>query len=196
MKRFVADRKRAESDELSAIEKMSKMEQYGTPKLVQHMTSKLIQLRAEISTKETSSEQNSSQSSHEGKDGIGYQRPENPKPSWLKNRLEKDKAKVGSKYFVQHQPWRNSRKAKSGWRKTQPKRDLYGQHMKSKLNISHFNYAQTLKDTYTGKTVKIDSDLVIYRTILVRTFQVVTICRVDKSEVLVVLISPHYSKRH
>ncbi|KZV20296.1 hypothetical protein F511_43000 [Dorcoceras hygrometricum] len=42
----------------------------------------------------------------------------------------------------------------------------------------------------------IDSDLVIYRTTLLRTFQVVTICRVDKSEVLVVLISPHDSKRH
>ncbi|KZV27800.1 hypothetical protein F511_37242 [Dorcoceras hygrometricum] len=45
-------------------------------------------------------------------------------------------------------------------------------------------------------SMQMDSDLVIYRTILVRTFQVVTICRVDKSEVLVVLISPHYSKRH
>ncbi|KZV49342.1 dirigent protein 5-like [Dorcoceras hygrometricum] len=32
------------------------------------------------------------------------------------------------------------------------------------------------------KSLKIDSDLVIYRTTLVRTFQVVTICRVDKSE--------------
>ncbi|KZV32664.1 VHS domain-containing protein [Dorcoceras hygrometricum] len=42
--------------------------------------------------------------------------------------------------------------------------------------------------------MQIDSDLVIYRTTLVRTFQVVTICRVDKSEVLVVLISPHDSK--
>ncbi|KZV14127.1 protein ASPARTIC PROTEASE IN GUARD cell 2-like [Dorcoceras hygrometricum] len=41
-----------------------------------------------------------------------------------------------------------------------------------------------------------DSDLVIYRTTLVRTFQVVTICRVDKSEILVVQVSPHYSKRH
>ncbi|KZV18320.1 hypothetical protein F511_27855 [Dorcoceras hygrometricum] len=40
--------------------------------------------------------------------------------------------------------------------------------------------------------MQIDSDLVIYRTTLVRTFQVVTICRVDKSEVLVVLISPHF----
>ncbi|KZV16709.1 importin-9-like [Dorcoceras hygrometricum] len=36
-----------------------------------------------------------------------------------------------------------------------------------------------------------DSDLVIYRTTLVRTFQVVTICRVDKSEVLVVLKGPY-----
>ncbi|KZV47619.1 putative LRR receptor-like serine/threonine-protein kinase [Dorcoceras hygrometricum] len=45
-------------------------------------------------------------------------------------------------------------------------------------------------------SMQIDSDLVIYRTALVRTFQVVTICRVDKSEVLVVLISPHDSKRH
>ncbi|KZV37305.1 monosaccharide-sensing protein 2-like [Dorcoceras hygrometricum] len=41
---------------------------------------------------------------------------------------------------------------------------------------------------------KIDSDLVIYRTTLLRTFQVVTICRVDKYEVLVVPISPHDSK--
>ncbi|KZV50060.1 F-box/kelch-repeat protein-like [Dorcoceras hygrometricum] len=40
-------------------------------------------------------------------------------------------------------------------------------------------------------SMQIDSDLVIYRTTLVRTFQVVTICRVDKYEVLVVLISPH-----
>ncbi|KZV41990.1 hypothetical protein F511_16938 [Dorcoceras hygrometricum] len=44
-------------------------------------------------------------------------------------------------------------------------------------------------------SMQMDSDLVIYRTTLVRTFQVVTIYRVDKSEVLVVLISPHYSKR-
>ncbi|KZV42830.1 mucin-2-like [Dorcoceras hygrometricum] len=40
----------------------------------------------------------------------------------------------------------------------------------------------------------IDSDLVTYRTTLLRTFQVVTICRVHKSEVLVVLISHHDSK--
>ncbi|KZV43049.1 hypothetical protein F511_37422 [Dorcoceras hygrometricum] len=45
-------------------------------------------------------------------------------------------------------------------------------------------------------SMQMDSDLVIYRTTLIRTFQVVTICRVDKSEVLVVSISPHYSKSH
>ncbi|KZV53102.1 hypothetical protein F511_14200 [Dorcoceras hygrometricum] len=45
-------------------------------------------------------------------------------------------------------------------------------------------------------SMQMDSDLMIYRTILVRTFQVVTICPVDKSEVLVVLISPHDSKLH
>ncbi|KZV29933.1 hypothetical protein F511_22824 [Dorcoceras hygrometricum] len=49
-------------------------------------------------------------------------------------------------------------------------------------------------DAQLANLWRIDSDLVIYRTTLVRTFQVVTICRVDKSEVLVVLISPHDSK--
>ncbi|KZV47746.1 hypothetical protein F511_42139 [Dorcoceras hygrometricum] len=50
-------------------------------------------------------DQKSSQSSHEGKgkDGIGYQRPESSKPSWLKNRLDKDNAKAGSKSYVPNQ---------------------------------------------------------------------------------------------
>ncbi|KZV33571.1 hypothetical protein F511_10557 [Dorcoceras hygrometricum] len=50
------------------------------------------------------------------------------------------------------------------------------------------------REHYDVLSMQIDSDQVIYRTTLVRTFQVVTICRVDKSEVLVVLISPHDSK--
>ncbi|KZV58056.1 hypothetical protein F511_37475 [Dorcoceras hygrometricum] len=133
---------RSESSELKA----------EVEKLTEEMSSWTQSARAFHKLQEI--QKNSSQSSHEGKDGISYQRPENPKPSWLKNRLDKDKAKAGSKSYVQHQPWRNSRKAKSGWRKTQSRRDLYGQHMKSKLNRSHCNYAQTLKDTYTGKTVK------------------------------------------
>ncbi|KZV44813.1 hypothetical protein F511_09856 [Dorcoceras hygrometricum] len=98
-------------------------------------------------------DQSSSQSSHEGKDGIGYQRPESSKPSWLKNRLDKDKAKAGSKSHVQNQPRRNFRKAKSGWKKNQPRRDPVGQNVKSKLHRSH-NFAQTFVDPNTGKTVK------------------------------------------
>ncbi|KZV43604.1 hypothetical protein F511_16496 [Dorcoceras hygrometricum] len=40
-------------------------------------------------------DQNSSKPNQKGKAGIGYLRPENSKPSWLKNRLDKDKAKAG-----------------------------------------------------------------------------------------------------
>ncbi|KZV41565.1 hypothetical protein F511_23401 [Dorcoceras hygrometricum] len=41
-------------------------------------------------------DQTSGQLNQKGKAGIGYIRPENSNPSWLKNRLEKDKAKAGS----------------------------------------------------------------------------------------------------
>ncbi|KZV30909.1 hypothetical protein F511_33444 [Dorcoceras hygrometricum] len=40
---------------------------------------------------------------YNGKAGIGYTRPENKKPSWLKNILYKDKAKAGSKSSVPNQ---------------------------------------------------------------------------------------------
>ncbi|KZV34563.1 hypothetical protein F511_25112 [Dorcoceras hygrometricum] len=103
----------------------------------------------------TFDDQNSPKLNENGKDGIGFQRPKNSKPSWLKNKLDKDKAKAGSKSFVPNQPRRNSRKEKSGWTKAQPRRDLSGQNMKSKLKSSNCNYAQTLTDTYTGKTVKV-----------------------------------------
>ncbi|KZV32682.1 hypothetical protein F511_26695 [Dorcoceras hygrometricum] len=100
-------------------------------------------------------DQKPSQSSHEGKgkDGIGYQRPESSKPSWLKNRMDKDKAKAGSKSYVPNQQRRNFRKAKYGWKKTWPRRDPVGQNVKSKLHRSH-NFAQTFVDPKTGKTVK------------------------------------------
>ncbi|KZV17898.1 Fiber protein Fb17 [Dorcoceras hygrometricum] len=58
---------------------------------------------------------------HKGKQGIGYTKPENCKPSWLKNRLEKDKAKAGSKSSVPNQQRRGSTKAESVWVKVQPK---------------------------------------------------------------------------
>ncbi|KZV40335.1 beta-bisabolene synthase-like [Dorcoceras hygrometricum] len=85
----------------------------------------------------TFDDQNSPKLRDNGKAGIGFQRPENSKPSWLKNKLDKDKAKADSKYFVPNQPRHNSRKAKSGWTKNQPRRDLNGHKMKSKLNRSH-----------------------------------------------------------
>ncbi|KZV48689.1 hypothetical protein F511_27060 [Dorcoceras hygrometricum] len=91
-------------------------------------------------------DQKSSQSSHEekgkGKDGIGYQRPESSTPSWLKNRLDKDKAKAGSKSYVPNQQWRNFRKEKYGWKKTWPRRDPVGQNVKSKL----YRPARTFSD--------------------------------------------------
>ncbi|KZV23561.1 hypothetical protein F511_05115 [Dorcoceras hygrometricum] len=100
-----------------------------------------------------------SKMNQKGNSGIGYAEPENSKPSWLKNRLDKDRARAGSQSS-----------------------DLHKQRHSS------------VKGHCDVLSMQMDSDLVIYRTTLVRTFQVVTICRVDKSEVLVVLISPHYSK--
>ncbi|KZV34633.1 hypothetical protein F511_20743 [Dorcoceras hygrometricum] len=58
----------------------------------------------------TYDDQTSQKLNHKGKAGIGYQGPENSKPIWLKNKLDKDKAKAGSKSFVPNQPRRNSTK--------------------------------------------------------------------------------------
>ncbi|KZV44001.1 hypothetical protein F511_13231 [Dorcoceras hygrometricum] len=60
-------------------------------------------------------EQTSGQLNQKGKAGIAYIRPENSKPSWLKNRLEKDKAKAGSKSSVPNQSRHGSNKVKSAW---------------------------------------------------------------------------------
>ncbi|KZV52323.1 hypothetical protein F511_31569 [Dorcoceras hygrometricum] len=43
----------------------------------------------------TFDDQNSPKLNDNGKAGIGFSKPENSKPSWLKNRLDKDKAKAG-----------------------------------------------------------------------------------------------------
>ncbi|KZV19845.1 hypothetical protein F511_22857 [Dorcoceras hygrometricum] len=43
------------------------------------------------------------QLNHKGKNGIDYIKPENCKPSWLTNRLEKDKAKAIPKLYVPNQ---------------------------------------------------------------------------------------------
>ncbi|KZV38562.1 hypothetical protein F511_27587 [Dorcoceras hygrometricum] len=90
-----------------------------------------------------------------GKSGIGYDRPESSKSGWLKNRLDKEKAKAGSKSSVQNQQRRGSKKVKSEWRKVRPHTHLNGQKTKPKLNKSHSTYAQTLMDYHTGKAVKV-----------------------------------------
>ncbi|KZV39181.1 hypothetical protein F511_25131 [Dorcoceras hygrometricum] len=126
-------------------------------------------------------DQNSPKLSENGKASIDFSKPEGSKPNWIKNKLDKDKAKAGQKPFVPNQPWRSSKKVKTGWKNTQPRIDSYGQNVKSKLNRSHRNYAQTFVDPHTGKAVRViqvwvpkgtDSDLVIYRTTLLWTFQV------------------------
>ncbi|KZV57321.1 hypothetical protein F511_38266 [Dorcoceras hygrometricum] len=45
---------------------------------------------------------------HKGKTGIGHIKPENSKPNWLMNRLEKDKAKAGPNSSVPNQQRRDS----------------------------------------------------------------------------------------
>ncbi|KZV22241.1 Serine/threonine protein kinase-related domain containing protein [Dorcoceras hygrometricum] len=100
-------------------------------------------------------DQISGQLNQKGKAGIGYVRPESSKSSWLKNRLDKDKAKAGSKSFVQNQQRRGSKKVKYEWRNIRPRRDLNGQNTKPKLNRSHHIPAHTLMDFHTGKTVKL-----------------------------------------
>ncbi|KZV18448.1 hypothetical protein F511_10859 [Dorcoceras hygrometricum] len=68
----------------------------------------------------------------------------------LVNRLEKDKAKAGSKSSVPNQSRRGSKKVKSVWAKVQPKRDRNGPHTKPKLNRSHNISARALMDAHTG----------------------------------------------
>ncbi|KZV39484.1 hypothetical protein F511_30287 [Dorcoceras hygrometricum] len=99
-------------------------------------------------------DQTSGKLNPKGKAGIGYIRPENSKPSWLKNIFDKDKAKAGSKSSVPNKSRRGSKKVKSVWVKFQPQRDLNGRNTKPKLNRSHNISAHTLMDSHTGKTVK------------------------------------------
>ncbi|KZV18146.1 hypothetical protein F511_28963 [Dorcoceras hygrometricum] len=86
-----------------------------------------------------------------GKASIGYDRPESSKSGWLKNKLDKEKAKVGSKSFVQNQQRRGSKKVKSEWTMFRPRRDQNGQNIKPALNRSHNISSQTLMDFILGK---------------------------------------------
>ncbi|KZV34211.1 hypothetical protein F511_39541 [Dorcoceras hygrometricum] len=96
--------------------------------------------------------QNSPKLNENGKAGIGFSKPERFKPNWLKNRLDKDKAKASQKPFVPNQSWHNSKKVKSGWKKFQQRRDQYDQHMKPKLKRPARDFAHTFVDPRSGKT--------------------------------------------
>ncbi|KZV49714.1 hypothetical protein F511_30046 [Dorcoceras hygrometricum] len=54
--------------------------------------------------------QNSPKLNENGKVGIGFSKPERFKPNWLKNRLDKGKAKASQKPFVPNRSWHNSKK--------------------------------------------------------------------------------------
>ncbi|KZV53967.1 hypothetical protein F511_19507 [Dorcoceras hygrometricum] len=74
---------------------------------------------------------------------------------WLKNKLNEDKAKAGPKFFVPNQPRHYSRKAKTEWTRNQPRRNPYGQNVKSKFKRPARDFAHTFVDPRTGKTVRI-----------------------------------------
>ncbi|KZV35469.1 DNA excision repair protein ERCC-6-like [Dorcoceras hygrometricum] len=98
-------------------------------------------------------DQISGKMNHESKNGFEYVRPENNKPSWLRNRLVKVKAHFETS--VPNQQRRGSMKAKSGWKKVHPQRNLNGQTVKSNHNKFHNISARTLVDTHTRRTVKV-----------------------------------------
>ncbi|KZV23716.1 hypothetical protein F511_07193 [Dorcoceras hygrometricum] len=99
--------------------------------------------------------QNSPKLNENGKAGIGFPKPERFKPNWLKNILDKDKAKASPKPFVPNQSWHNSKKVKSGWKKFQQRRDQYDHHKKPKLKRTARDFAHTFVDPRSGKTVRI-----------------------------------------
>ncbi|KZV49124.1 hypothetical protein F511_43675 [Dorcoceras hygrometricum] len=99
--------------------------------------------------------QNSPKLNENGKAGIGFSKPERFKPNWLKNRLDKHKAKASQKPFVPNQSWHNSKKVKSGWKKFQQRRDQYDQNMKPKLKRPARDFTHTFVDPRSGKTVRI-----------------------------------------
>ncbi|KZV26068.1 hypothetical protein F511_13946 [Dorcoceras hygrometricum] len=98
-------------------------------------------------------DQNSPKLNQDGKTGIGYSKPEGSKPSCLKNKLDKDKAKAGPKPFVPNQRWRNSKKVKSDWKNFQQRRGQYDQSVKSQFKKSPRDFAQIFVDPRTGKTM-------------------------------------------
>ncbi|KZV27912.1 hypothetical protein F511_36831 [Dorcoceras hygrometricum] len=99
--------------------------------------------------------QNSPMLNENGKAGIGFSKPESFKPDWLKNRLEKDKAKASPKPFVHNQSRPNSKKVKSGWKRFQQRRDQHDHYIKPKLKRTARDFAHSFVDPRSGKTIRI-----------------------------------------
>ncbi|KZV54118.1 hypothetical protein F511_16958 [Dorcoceras hygrometricum] len=99
--------------------------------------------------------QNSPMLNENGKAGIGFSKPESFKPEWLKNRLEKDKAKASPKPSVHNQSRPNSKKVKSGWKKFQQRRDQHDHYIKPKLKKTARDFAHSFLDPRNGKTIRI-----------------------------------------
>ncbi|KZV07048.1 hypothetical protein F511_45465 [Dorcoceras hygrometricum] len=112
------------------------------------------------------------------------------------------KSRVAIDPIAMRTSWRSNSDIASVTSIGYPRMSASGESSTTMHRLLHASGSHPIPTPYDPKehcdvlSMQIDSDLVIYRTTLVRTFQVVTICRVDKSEVLVVLISPHDSKRH
>ncbi|KZV17654.1 hypothetical protein F511_25425 [Dorcoceras hygrometricum] len=88
--------------------------------------------------------QNSPMLNENGKAGIGFSKPESFKPDWLKNRLEKDKAKASPKPFVHNQSWHNSKKVKSGWKKYSLQRSSIDMASSLYSNAQHVDFDSVL----------------------------------------------------
>ncbi|KZV58027.1 dystroglycan-like [Dorcoceras hygrometricum] len=99
--------------------------------------------------------QNSPKLNENGKAGIGFSKPERLKPDWLKNRLDKDKAKASQKPFVPNQSWHNSKKVKSGWKMFQQRRDQYDQSIIS----NHLLFAMAA--SFYSNSIHVDFDSVL-----------------------------------
>ncbi|KZV55768.1 hypothetical protein F511_21264 [Dorcoceras hygrometricum] len=105
--------------------------------------------------------QNSPKLNENGKAGIGFSKPESSKPDWLKNRLDKDKAKASQKPFVPNQSRHNSKKVKSSWKKFQQRRDQYDHHVNPKLKRPARDFAHSFVDPRSGKTPDLDALLAL-----------------------------------
>ncbi|KZV17507.1 hypothetical protein F511_40369 [Dorcoceras hygrometricum] len=101
----------------------------------------------------TYDDQNSPKLSENGKAGIGFSKPKSSKSNWLKNKLEKDKAKAGQKPFVPNQQWRSSKKVKNWLEKLKNKLDKDKAKAGQKPFVPNEQWRSSKKVSCSGGTV-------------------------------------------